>query len=89
MAPTTLTRHDQLGFHVRQTDANNIGAGTHKLGANDDGVELKVHFLKRNCQGHNCAKKNPEKCQFAKKLAALHTQFKHYIIEVVVDAGTD
>jgi hypothetical protein len=37
--------------------ANNIGAGTHKLGANDDGAELRVHFLKSNCQGHNCAKK--------------------------------
>jgi hypothetical protein len=25
---------------------NSIGAGTHKLGANDDGAELRVHFLK-------------------------------------------
>jgi hypothetical protein len=39
-----LTRHGQLGLHVRQTDTNNIGADTHKLGANDDGAELRVHF---------------------------------------------
>jgi hypothetical protein len=63
----SLTRHGQLCFHVRQTYANNIGAGTHNLGVNDDGAERRVHFLKRNCEGHNCAKK-PENGQFGKKL---------------------
>jgi hypothetical protein len=52
-----MTRHNQLGLHVRQTGAKNVGAGTHKLGAKDDGAEHRVHFLKCNCQGHNCAKK--------------------------------
>jgi hypothetical protein len=51
MASTTLTRHGQPGFHVRQTYANNIGAGTHKLGANDDGAELRVHFFEKNLPG--------------------------------------
>jgi hypothetical protein len=35
-----------VGIPVSQTGANNIGAGTEKLGANDDGAELWVHFLK-------------------------------------------
>jgi hypothetical protein len=26
--------------------ANIIGAGTQKLGVNDDGAELRIHFLK-------------------------------------------
>jgi hypothetical protein len=41
-----LTRHRQLALHVSDIGANNIGAGTHKLGANDDGAELRVYFLK-------------------------------------------
>jgi hypothetical protein len=49
--------------------ANNIGVGTHKLSVNDEGAELRVYFLKRNCQKHNYAKKNLQKNQFAKKLA--------------------
>jgi hypothetical protein len=46
MALTSLTRHSQLGLHVRQTGAKNIGAGTQRLGANDDGAEHRIHFLK-------------------------------------------
>jgi hypothetical protein len=41
-----LTRQRQLGLHVRETGANTVGVGTHKLGAKDDGAELRVHFLK-------------------------------------------
>jgi hypothetical protein len=41
-----LTHHDHLGFHVRQAGTNIVGADRHNLGANDDGVEVRVHFLK-------------------------------------------
>jgi hypothetical protein len=41
-----LTRHCHPRIHVRQTGANNIGVGTHKLGANNNDAELKVYFLK-------------------------------------------
>jgi hypothetical protein len=46
MAPTPLTRHDQLVFHVRQAGANIVGVDRHNIDANDDGAELRVHFLK-------------------------------------------
>jgi hypothetical protein len=46
MAPTLLTPHGQLVFHVRHGDANIVGADTHNLGANDDDAELRVNFLK-------------------------------------------
>jgi hypothetical protein len=46
LGPDPLTRHRQLALHVSDIGANNIGAGTHKLGANDDGAELRVYFLK-------------------------------------------
>jgi hypothetical protein len=46
VGPHPLTRHVQQGIPVRQTVDNNIGADTHKLGANDDGAEHRVHFLK-------------------------------------------
>jgi hypothetical protein len=46
MTPTILTRHGQMVFHVRHADANIVGVDTHNLGANDDGAELRVNFLK-------------------------------------------
>jgi hypothetical protein len=69
MVPTPDTSRPA---RIPRTDVNNIGAGTHKLGANDDGAELRVHFLKRNCQRHNYAKKNPKRANLQKKkLAAM------------------
>jgi hypothetical protein len=40
-----------VGIPVSQTGANNIGAGTEKLGANDDGAELWVHFFEMKLPG--------------------------------------
>jgi hypothetical protein len=68
MAPTPLTRHCPPSRHVRQTGANIIGADTQKLGANDDGAELRVHFLNETARGI-IVQKIHKKGQIAKKLA--------------------
>jgi hypothetical protein len=52
-----LTRPHHLTVHIRQAGAIYVGAVTHYLGANYNGAEPGVYFLKQNCKGHSCAKK--------------------------------
>jgi hypothetical protein len=44
MAPTPGTCH--VTCHVEKDGANDVGAAVRYLGANDDGVEPRVHFFK-------------------------------------------
>jgi hypothetical protein len=66
MTPTPETCH--IGCHVGKVGANYAGATMCYIGANDDGAEIRVHFLKSNYKGHNCAKKNLKEAKMQKSL---------------------
>jgi hypothetical protein len=54
-----------IACRVGKVGANYVSATMRYLGANDDVAEVRVHFLKWNCKGHNCAK-NPKKAKIQK-----------------------